>query len=213
MYLNLEDGSPEQYDGDDVIRRAVTQLREPLPIDSTFDARVMAAVRAEENAMRTAGVGRRRVIWGWSMSLAFASVATLVLLSVRSHIGAAHTSAPNRPVYASPVAVANAGTITAAHASRTPQKVRFEFVTLELRGVHRVTIVGSFNGWNTAATPLRPVGRGRWATDIPLLPGRYTYQFVINGRKWVPDPGAPRDAGSDFGISNSVVTIADGGVT
>jgi hypothetical protein len=39
------------------------------------------------------------------------------------------------------------------------------------------------------------------------------YQFVINGKQWVPDPKAPRDANADFGTSNSVITVAEGGIT
>jgi hypothetical protein len=211
MYHNIN-GSPESHD--DVIRRAVAQLRAPLPIDSALDARIMAAVRAEgQHIVRTGSVGGRRAVWGWMVSLACVSLATVLLLGTRSHTSATHTNVMSRAVNVSPATIADADTTAARRAVRTLQKVRFEFVTHELQGIYRVAIVGSFNGWDKSATPLYSLGRGHWAADVPLLPGRYTYQFVINGQKWVPDPGALRDAGTDFGTSNSVVTIAAGGVT
>ncbi|MGI9089995.1 MAG: isoamylase early set domain-containing protein [Gemmatimonadaceae bacterium] len=71
----------------------------------------------------------------------------------------------------------------------------------------KVTVAGSFNGWNTSATPLRRVGNATWVADVPLKAGRYVYQFVLDDHRWVQDPNAPRDPGDDFGKSNSVVTV------
>ncbi|HXC25282.1 MAG TPA: isoamylase early set domain-containing protein [Gemmatimonadaceae bacterium] len=211
MYRDRQERSLDQEQGDEVIRHAAARLRVPLPIDSGFDARVMTAVRAEARVAK-AGSGHR-VVRGWWTGVALASVAALVLLAVRSQIGSFHTGTPNPSTRGLPTTGATASTITATQGRPGLQRVRFEFVTPEVGNVRRVTIVGSFNGWNTSVTPLRSLGRGRWATEVPLSPGRYTYQFVINGRQWVPDPGAPRDADSDFGTSNSVVTVAQGGMT
>ncbi|HSU95594.1 MAG TPA: isoamylase early set domain-containing protein, partial [Gemmatimonadaceae bacterium] len=86
--------------------------------------------------------------------------------------------------------------------------VRF---TLVASGASAVAVAGSFNGWSTAATPLRRIDKNTWTADIPLGAGRYVYQFVIDGHRWVPDPKAPRDAGDDFGATNSVVTVAGSG--
>lgn len=72
-----------------------------------------------------------------------------------------------------------------------------------------VSIAGSFNSWQPAATPLQPAdGSGTWIVELPLSSGRHTYMFVIDGTKWVSDPNAPLDAVSEFGKSNSVVTVA-----
>ncbi|MGI8548013.1 MAG: isoamylase early set domain-containing protein, partial [Gemmatimonadaceae bacterium] len=84
-----------------------------------------------------------------------------------------------------------------------------QFVRFSLTGARatNVTVAGTFNGWNASATPLRQVDSVTWVADVPLKAGRYTYQFVLDNRKWVPDPHAPRDTGDDFGTSNSVVTV------
>ena len=62
-----------------------------------------------------------------------------------------------------------------------------------------------------ARTPLtRQAAGGLWTVDIPLAPGRYTYAFVVDGRRFMADPAAPRSVGGgdDFGTPTSVVTVA-----
>ena len=71
----------------------------------------------------------------------------------------------------------------------------------------RVSIVGDFNDWDPAATPLRRAGDHAWWVVVNLRPGRYRYSFVVDGTRWVADPGAPRAADNDFGAESSVVTI------
>jgi hypothetical protein len=45
--------------------------------------------------------------------------------------------------------------------------------------------------------------------DVPLAPGRYQYAFVVDGRRFLADPSAPRATGDDFGTPTSVVTVGD----
>jgi 1,4-alpha-glucan branching enzyme len=71
-----------------------------------------------------------------------------------------------------------------------------------------VTVAGTFNGWDTHATPLRRAANGEWRVDLPLGAGRYNYMFVVDGQRWVLDPSAARDAADDFGTANSVVMVA-----
>jgi 1,4-alpha-glucan branching enzyme len=73
----------------------------------------------------------------------------------------------------------------------------------------RVSVVGDFNDWDPAATPLRPAGDGgTWMVELHLKPGRYHYTFLIDGRRWVSDPSEPRAAESDFGAPMSVLTVS-----
>src|SRR5689334_22146714 len=51
---------------------------------------------------------------------------------------------------------------------------------------HEVFVAGSFNSWNPCSTPLTNIGRGRWVKELSLAPGRYEYQFVVDGR-WMPN--------------------------
>ncbi len=45
---------------------------------------------------------------------------------------------------------------------------------------------------------------------MPLAPGRYQYAFVVDGRRFVADPAAPRAVDDDFGQPSSVVTVGGG---
>jgi len=74
-----------------------------------------------------------------------------------------------------------------------------------------VALVGDFNDWNAAATPMArtPTG-GTWSVALPLKPGRHVYAFVVdgvNGVQWVTDPGAPLAPADGFGTPNSVVLV------
>jgi 1,4-alpha-glucan branching enzyme len=82
--------------------------------------------------------------------------------------------------------------------------VRFE---LAAPNASRVALVGSFNEWNPAATPLvRDATTGRWMVSLRLPPGRHVYAFVVDGDV-TADPEAPRAADDDFGSTNSVVFV------
>jgi len=73
----------------------------------------------------------------------------------------------------------------------------------------RVSIAGDFNNWSTGADPLFDrEGRGMWSIVIPLKAGRYEYKFLIDGTRWVPDPGNPKKVKDGFGAFNSVVEVA-----
>jgi hypothetical protein len=72
-----------------------------------------------------------------------------------------------------------------------------------------VAVVGDFNDWDPAATPLRPTGDGRvWAVELRLKPGRYNYTFLIDGQRWQGDPAEARASDSDFGAPVSVLTVS-----
>ena len=82
-------------------------------------------------------------------------------------------------------------------------------VTLPV-GARTVTVVGDFNGWDTGATRLSPVGdHGEWAATVPLAPGRHVYAFVVDGVEWRVDPLAPQVPDAGFGPANAL--IVDGG--
>ncbi|MBI4212636.1 MAG: isoamylase early set domain-containing protein [Deltaproteobacteria bacterium] len=69
-----------------------------------------------------------------------------------------------------------------------------------------VVLVGDFNLWSKDATPLQKNADGVWEVRVPLTEGAYTYQFIVDGTHWMPDPKA--DAIDDgFGRKNSVVSL------
>jgi 1,4-alpha-glucan branching enzyme len=73
----------------------------------------------------------------------------------------------------------------------------------------RVSLVGDFNDWNAARTPMRRLGSGSavWTTVVPLAPGRYRYAFLADGSRWLADPAAPLARDDEFGPPSSVVTV------
>ena len=69
-----------------------------------------------------------------------------------------------------------------------------------------VCVAGTFNNWEPQATPLVPLGDGRWGKEITLPEGRYEYRFVVDG-SWITDPNARETAPNPFGSVNAVLSI------
>ena len=62
---------------------------------------------------------------------------------------------------------------------------RFVYVDAAARSV---ALVGDFNKWNKAATPLaRAVTKGTWSVSVPLSSGRHAYAFVVDGKRRATD--------------------------
>lgn len=90
---------------------------------------------------------------------------------------------------------------------------RSEVITIHLM-IHvpeatTVSVVGDWNGWNPGADILTdPDGDGIWEIRLKLdKNNEYRYQFLINGRDWVPDPTSPLQVDDGFGGINSVLEI------
>lgn len=197
----LEGTSDDSQPPDFAEEKIVAALRRPAAIDPVaFDARVMKAVRAEPRHAADLAAFRRRLKTASIVCAALAAaIALFVIQDSRESVS------PIVPRRTSGVTGSPGASLPDARSKRT---VTF---TLVAAGASRVAVAGSFNEWSTAATPLHRIGKDTWTTDIPLGTGRYVYQFVIDGKRWVADPGAPHDAGDDFGASNSVVTVATAG--
>ena len=202
-----------ELEHDELMGRIAAELRRPVPIDAGFDARLLAAVRAEARKGRRPGLTSA---WSWLVRprmVAISPVAGLalaaglvgvVLLSARER-GArvsAVTARTEQPPASAPSATAS--NVAAVH----PATVTQLFVYLAPHA-KSVALVGDFNGWDAIATPMRASAGGYWTASFPLTPGRHEYAFVVDGRRWVVDPAAPPVASDDFGSPNSVITIAD----
>ncbi len=85
-------------------------------------------------------------------------------------------------------------------------KVTFRF--RPPRAAQRVSLAGSFNGWNPAANPMQDEDRdGVYEATVTLGAGDYQYKFVLDGNQWLPDPLNPRKAPDNFGGFNSVLDL------
>ncbi|MEJ7810625.1 MAG: isoamylase early set domain-containing protein [Gemmatimonadaceae bacterium] len=196
-----------------VIETIARELRAPIRFDATLDMRVMGQVRA----------GRPRgaaAAWGWLLRPRTLRVSPLGGLALAAGVAAVAlvggrlagreregpvvvVAAPDAPG----AAAAGLPVAAAAYEPRGPRTVQFVLVA---PAAISVAVVGDFNDWDPAGTPLqRTRANGVWAITLPLAPGRYQYTFVIDGTRWMPDPQAPRALENDFGRPNSVLTVAE----
>jgi hypothetical protein len=211
-----QDADPAEQD--ERWRRVVGELRrEPRVRPEALDA-VMAEVLASPvvvpgSATRPRRDAGRRDPLGWLVRPRMVAVSPLqavaATLLVAVALGAAlargggdGAASPARSVAATPTGAAGVQAASHEAASRT---VQFVFVS---GAAHEVSLVGDFNDWQTGSTPLRRVSPdGLWAVEVPLEPGRYTYAFVVDGTRWVPDETAPRAPDDEFGGEKSVVYV------
>src|SRR5262245_42758670 len=89
----------------------------------------------------------------------------------------------------------------------TTREVRLVQFVLSAPKASQVTVVGDFNQWDPAATPMVRREGGAWTAAIPVAPGRHVYAFIVDGDRWVSDPAAPLAPEDGFGIRNSVIVV------
>jgi hypothetical protein len=194
--LSLAELPPElQAEGEEALHLVGAVDRAPVTLSRALEERVMAAVRRHaaspgNRAWRWLNTPRdvelRLRVRPWTVwAGALAAAAALALLLGRP--------APE-PV---PGAQARGGT-------RDSVFVRFVLYAPDAR---RVAVAGTFNQWDRGAAPLVPAGTsGVWTTTLALPVGQHQYAFVVDGARWVADPGAPA-VDDGFGRRNSVVAV------
>ncbi len=173
---------PEPFD--ELIEQVAAELQRPVKLDPALDVRVMAEVRSQPRAGRP-----------WLLRPRALSLTPLGLLARAAAIAAIAVGAT----------LAAVRMRSAPPAGPTERPVAF---VIYAPGAQTVSLAGDFNDWSTTATPLKAAGAsGAWVVTVPLTPGRYRYAFVVNGKEWRIDPGAPRAPGDDFGEPSSVLTV------
>lgn len=83
------------------------------------------------------------------------------------------------------------------------QLVRLNYVNPDAKSVF---VAGSFNEWHPAVTEMIDLGGGRWAKELTLDPGTYTYRLVVDG-EWLPDPESSELVPNPFGSYDSVLNV------
>jgi hypothetical protein len=130
----------------------------------------------------------------WNLAGA-AAAACVVLLAVGAAIVTGTRAAETSIADATPAASAPAA---------GPVLVRLVVVQ---PGASVVQAAGDFNGWNPSRTPLEQTADGAWTVTLPLEPGRYEYQFVVDGDRWIGDPFAVEQSDDGFGSRNAVLDV------
>lgn len=87
-------------------------------------------------------------------------------------------------------------------------KVIFSIQADALNDADSVTVVGDFNNWNLAATPMKKKDDGSFEVTVPLETGReYFFRYYINGSRWENDWNADKYVASPYGDSDNSVVI------
>jgi hypothetical protein len=172
------------------LRAEVEAVRRQVSLSPELEARVMAAVR------RRAASPRQRA-WRW---LTAPSLPPWALL-------AAAAAALLAFVLLRPASVGSPGVASPLAAAVGPESIYVRFI-LVAPNAREVALAGTFNGWDPSAAPLsRADAAGTWTVTVPLPIGQHQYAFIVDGRRWVPDPAAPA-VDDGFGRKNSVVSVS-----
>ena len=98
--------------------------------------------------------------------------------------------------------------------SRKVAKITFELALTEIQAeipaglpAENVFLVGEFNDWDPAATPMKYSKKKKaFAVTLDLEPGRqYQFRYLVNGAYWCNDWAADAYIPSEFGPDNYVV--------
>jgi hypothetical protein len=174
----------------------VAQTRPPIAGDDFDD-------RLDDVDVDAAPRRRRRIVLspvsGLAAAVLFAALGAGIMYATLS-------GAPGVPTASSSSEPGAAATRLASNTASAGDREMVRFELSAPKAAH-VTLVGSFNEWNPAATPLvRDAATGKWIVSLRLPPGRHVYAFVVDGDVKA-DPAAPRAADDDFGSANSVVLV------
>jgi hypothetical protein len=182
---------------DDNLNRIAKQLQAPVPVSASFDARVMASVRATPRHGRF-GLWSRLTTPRTIMvtPLSWGLIAASVLLFAA--LGAAHVTVDLHRL-ARPFATAS---------KPNDQRVQFVLVAPDAK---KVSVVGDFNGWDAshASFQAHHRGGGVWSVTAPVPVGHHRYSFVVDDSLWIADPTAPRVVDNDFGMANSAIVVEE----
>ena len=79
----------------------------------------------------------------------------------------------------------------------------FRFPARLVPTARRVSVVGSFNGWNPTVHAMRRPQDDDWTITVYLSPGRAVYLFSVDGVMWLDpedDERIPNGWGSEYSI-------------
>ena len=89
----------------------------------------------------------------------------------------------------------------------SPEGIMF---SLHEHAASSVQVLGSWDDWRAPGIVATSVEPGYWRTlPVHLSAGRYTYKFLLDGRRWLDDPNNPRKAPDGLGSLNSVVVVPE----
>ncbi len=194
-------------DFDPFIAGIAQELRRPVALDARFDERVMAALEPRVISLTAARESRP---W-YRKTFAFSITQVAGLAAAAALVGVVSMRLLAPVPSAAPIAAAQpAGDMVlqpVADVKRDPNAPQMQQFLLIAPTAKSVSLVGDFSDWDDTRYQMERVSDdGAWSITIPLVPGRYEYQFEVDGAQRVNDPTRPQTS-SDFGSANSVVTV------
>lgn len=74
--------------------------------------------------------------------------------------------------------------------------------------VQSASLVGDFNLWNPAVTPLERTEDGAFGVTLALESGRpYRFRYLVDGEQWLNDDTADGWVPNQFGSADSIIAI------
>lgn len=188
---------------DPFISEIARELRHPVRFDARFDERVMAALEPP-----VISITSRRLVQPWYRRRVSVSITGLAAAAAFAGIVAFGAYAiADRGTETVVAAVPQVELTRVANTAGPDGVLQSQQFLLVAPSAKRVSLVGQFNGWDSTATPMSyDAAHGAWYVTVPLAPGLYQYQFLLDGTQRVPDPAAPQ-VSSEFGSPNSLVTV------
>ncbi len=100
------------------------------------------------------------------------------------------------------------GFIKKYNKDRTSCRVSFLLHSEAAPDARNITIVGDFNNWDPAASPMKRLKNGDFKIILSLPSGReYRFKYLINGSRWENDWCADKYVPNSFGSDDSVVVV------
>ena len=203
-----------EQSGDPIVDRAIDELRRLPAVDDLAVRRIVTAAAARRDSGESelpAPIGRRaRAVRPWiAIGLATAAAAAGFMVRGAWSSGRAASDGSSTvaavPPSATPTAAQTLRAVTGVTPDMAPIPQQF---VLRSGAAHRVSVVGDFNGWNSANAPMtRSPDGDLWSITIPVTPGRHTYGFMIDDTVFVLDPRAPKSRDPDLGVEGSVMIV------
>lgn len=193
---------------DPFIAEIARELKRPVALDARFDARVMAAL---EPAVIPITVHRStaRPWYRRTFSFSVSQVAGLAAAAALVGVIAMNVMKTGTPQDAAMAVRADSELTVRPVAEVLADEnaaVQQQFI-LVAPSASSVSLVGDFSDWDASRFKMERVSPdGAWSITLPLVPGRYEYQFEVDGKLRVTDPTRPQSS-SEFGSANSVVTV------
>lgn len=163
-------------------------------------ARAGTSAQAKEAIMQRVRVAAREDRCRRMIPPSFGRTArhSIIGVALAAGIGSVTTLSSLMPIRSAPSAGNTAMSVVIGDSvvGRLRDTLRLVRLMFDDPAARRVAVVGDFNGWQPAATPMRrDASSGQWETRIALPDGEHRYAIVVDNTRWVGD-SVSRQAGT-----------------